>query len=423
MNFRFLNYAFDSETYTAVFCYRGADGTDFKETINFAKPLKSISPDQEILDKALFLSFILIGTSYYKSHPTAEIDLSTPLDEAQAKFFSTVYQDGLSQYAYENDLSRKDLAHFNPSANVADLPKPYSGKGILVLQSGGKDSLLIAKLLEKSNQDYSFWYLGSSKKYPQVLDSLPGVLQTATRKIDLENLKKSGGKNGHVPVTYIVQSLALIQAILNGQNAVYTSIGHEGAEPATMIDSKNGEPPLPVNHQWSKTWEAELLFSDYVHNYISKDLIIGSPLRKYSELKIAELFAENCWNEFGHQFSSCNVANYRQQNDNSKLKWCGKCSKCANSYLLFAPFIPESELDSLFGNGSLFKEPALWQDFKGLLGLDGAMKPFECVGETEELRKAYHLRKSPEENSLPFNVPDSSFDKDTLYPAQSFDIS
>ena len=419
MNFKFQNYAFDTKTYTAEFCYRGADGTDFKEVINFAKPLSPITPDQEILENALFLSFILIGTSYYKAHPTPEIDLDTPLAKNQAEFFTTVYQDGLSQYAYENHLSRKDLAHFRSSVENSTSSKSYDGKGILALQSGGKDSLLTASLLKKSAQNYSFWYLGSSEKHPEVLNSLPSALQTATRKIDLENLKKSGGKNGHVPVTYIVQSLALIQAILNGQNTVYTSIGHEGAEPATVITGEDGEPDLPVNHQWSKTWEAELLFSDYVHTYISTDLTIGSPLRKYSELKIAELFAENCWNEFGHKFSSCNVANYHQKNDNSELKWCGKCSKCANSYLLFAPFVSQPELDSLFENNSLFQEPSLEQDFKGLLGLDGVLKPFECVGETDELRKAYHLRQSPAENFLPFDVPDSSFDKDFLYPSQN----
>ena len=207
-----------------------------------------------------------------------------------------------------------------------------------------------------------------------------------------------------MPVTYIVQSLALAQAIINGQNIVLTSIGREGNEPHAYIDD------LPVNHQWSKTWEAEQLFADYVSRYISPNIKIGSPLRCYSELMIAKLFVKYCWKKYGTSFSSCNVANYRQKTDNQTLHWCGDCAKCANSYLLFAPFVSRSEISSIFPE-DLFTKPSLRDTFKGLLGIDGFMKPFECIGEIDELRMAY-LMKQKDYGNLPFEVPEPSPDFD-----------
>lgn len=407
--FRFLYYSFDDETFTASFHYEGPDKTPFTERVKFVKTDRPIH--YELLDRALFLSFILIGTSYYKAHPTKNVSLDAPLDDFQADFFSRVYQEGLSQYAFENNLTRADLVNFEPSQsapNATAIPINHADFfGILSLQSGGKDSLLTASLIKNA----TFWHLGSSNHYPKVLNSLNGPLQIAVRTLDLSALEKTKGLNGHVPITYIVESLALIQAILNHNNTVLTSIGQEGNEPHAFIDD------LPVNHQWSKSWPAEKAFAKYVKTYISPDLNIGSPLRGFSELKIAELFVKNCWKKYGHEFSSCNVANYRQKTENNTLKWCGRCAKCANSYLLFAPFLEPEELNSLFDGKSLFEEPSLFDDFKGLLGVDNQMKPFECVGEVAELRRAYHMKSELYPN-LPFAVPDSNFDYQKISETQ-----
>ena len=152
--FRCLSYDFDAENYIATFRYENA-GIEFTERVKFAKTDNII--DRELLDRALFLSFVLIGTSYYKTRPTHEVIVEgRPLDEFQAKFFDTVYQEGLSQFAYENRLTRDDLGHFRASA--ADQPasqasqstpiklNPADYAGELILQSGGKDSLLTATI-------------------------------------------------------------------------------------------------------------------------------------------------------------------------------------------------------------------------------------------------------------------------------------
>ncbi len=412
--FRFDTYRYDPATGEASFRYSFASGPSFIERV-------ALTPGEnynaEALDRALFLAFLVIGTSYFKAYPTPKVAfLNHTIDEWQASFLNNVYQEGLSQFAYENQLTRDQLAQFSANGDAPGVV-PYSGEGIVALQSGGKDSLLVAAKLAAEGTPFTPWYLSSSSSYPHLLDDLGQPLVTAQRTLDLDALQReaaNGARNGHVPVTYIVQSLALVQAILLGKNKVFVSIAHEGEEPHAVVGD------LDITHQWSKTWQAERQFAAYVHRYIAVDLHVGSPLRQYSELRVAELFVQHAWEQYGTRFSSCNRANYRQAADNAELHWCGDCPKCANSYLLFAPFVAAEELQALFAGQDLFTKPSLEQTFKGLLGIDGVMKPFECVGEIDELRTAYHwAQKNGGYGKLPFAVPKATFDYLATYPSQA----
>ena len=161
--------------------------------------------------------------------------------------------------------------------------------------------------------------------------------------------------------------------------------------------------------------------ADYVERYVAPGLQVGSPLRGYSELKIVELFVDRVWLELGHRFSSCNLANYQQGSDNTGLSWCGRCPKCASSFLMLAAWLPADELMGIFGGQDLFAEADLADTFKGLLGIDGVIKPFECVGEIDELRLAYQMAQSRGGYApLAFDVPTSEFDYQVGYPAQDW---
>ena len=406
-NFIFECYSFDENTGLAEFKYSFDSKQNFIETLQLTVDLKADAVNTKVLDSALQLAFYTVGTSYYKTFPTKNIIFkAAEPDEWQAKFLMKLYHEGLSQFYFENNISIEEMPVFK-YVDKKEAAVNYMGKGSIVLQSGGKDSLLLASLLEQENTEFSPWYIRYSNAYPEVLNQLGRPLQTVRRTLDMPALKSAsvrGALNGHVPVTYIVLSYALIDAIWQGKDTVLAAIGNEGAEAHAYMGD------MPVNHQWAKTWEAEQLFAKYVHDYVSPDLQVGSPLRGFSELRIAELFVEKCWEKYGHAFSSCNRANYQQGTDNTKLKWCGECPKCANSYLLFAPFVAPEELQSLFNGKDLFAESSLIETFKGLLGIDGVMKPFECVGEVDELRLAYHMAQKTYDYMLPFNVPSADFD-------------
>lgn len=414
--FVFKSYSFDAPSLTAHFTYEFDDGRTFHEQTTFQA---AENYNIDVLDKALFLAFIVSGVSYYKAFPTRDVVVDVALDDWQADFFSRVYQEGLGQFAFENNMKRDDLAHFNgySEANVSEARR-YDGQGVLALQSGGKDSLLTASLLHDKGIDFTPWYVASGDHHPKLLDSFDTPLVIAQRSIDRDALKQAsenGAKNGHVPITYIISSLALVQAILLNKKDIVVSIAHEGEEPDTQIGD------LAVTHQWSKTWAAETAFAEYVAKYISPDIRIGSPLRGLSELRVAELFVQHAWQRYGLEFSSCNVANYGQGSDNTTLRWCGHCPKCANSYLLFAPFVEPDKLRRLFDGRDLFESPLLIETFKGLLGVDGVPKPFECIGEIDELRFAYHQSQTTGGYAaLPFEVPTSSFDYKQTYPAQEW---
>jgi hypothetical protein len=415
--FVFEGFSFNEQTFQATFKYSFDEARFFSEVVEFKKPKGAYNA--EALQRALTLSFWLAGTSYYKCFPTKKVVFKQAQpDQWQAEFLQKVYTEGLSQFMFENDLTLEDMAVFE-GGNTSTKPVDYEGSGTLVLQSGGKDSLLLAELLKKNGTSFTPWYLSASESHPKVLDQFDHPAEVALRRIDaaaLTTAKNDHALNGHVPVTYIVASYALVNAILNAQTTVLLAIGAEGNEAHEFI----GE--LPVNHQWSKTWPAEQLFAEFVKTYISADLKIGSPLRSYSELRIAELFVQHAWGDFGHEFSSCNRANYQQGNDNQTLRWCGECPKCANSYLLFAPFVEPTELQKLFGGQDLFQKPMLLETFKGLLGIDGVMKPFECIGEVDELRLAYHMAQEnygAQNYKLPFEVPISSFDYRAENPSQT----
>ncbi len=407
-NFVFERYSFDAGNGEAIFEYSFDSKLSFKEKVTF----KNINAnyDAQALESAMQLSFYLVGISYYKCYPTKKAVFKVaPPDQFRADFLNKVYHEGLSQFMFENSLKLNDMINFVGESVEENIPNGYGGGGLSVLQSGGKDSLLLAELLLAQDHKFMPIYVSSSHGYPDVLNKLGLDINMVDRQIDIDNLrqaKENGALNGHVPVTYIICSYAIVNAVLQGKSHALTAIGNEGEEPHEYIDN------MPVNHQWSKTWGAEQLMADYVGRYISPNIKVGSPLRGFSELKIAELFVQKCWAKYGHSFSSCNRANYAQGADNTHLKWCGDCPKCANSYLLFAPFVEPADLQSLFGGQDLFQKPSLLETFKGLLGIDGVMKPFECVGEVDELRLAYRMaqKRYPSAYRLPFQVPESHFD-------------
>lgn len=413
--FVFESYEFDDAKAVATFHYSAGGEHKFAERLYFSEG-KSGKYDAEAFKRALFLAFVVIGTSYYKTFPSHDVLFrNDTVDQLQADFLDKVYQEGMSQFAFENKLSRDDLAHFKATTHKALDPVMYEGEGVLTLQSGGKDSLLTATLLQERDVPFTSFYVTSVKAHPEVLDQLPGELIVVRREIDKHALlaaQADGGRNGHVPVTYIILAIATLQAILLGKKTVLASIGHEGEEPHAHIGD------LPVTHQWTKTWPAEQLFAAYVKHYVSPSLQVGSPLRSLSEFRITQMFADSAWQSFGHSFSSCNLANYAQGANNQQLVWCGVCPKCANAFLLFAPFIAHEELCEVFGGKDLFAQTELTETFKGLLGIDGVMKPFECVGEVDELRSAYHLSESNGYARLSFAVPSSTFDTAQLYEAQ-----
>jgi hypothetical protein len=147
-----------------------------------------------------------------------------------------------------------------------------------------------------------------------------------------------------------------------------------------------------VNHQYSKSYEFESDFRNYVRKYISRDLNYFSFLRPLNELQIAALFSK--FSKYFPVFRSCNVGS-------KKDEWCGKCPKCLFTNIILSPFLTETELHLIFGK-NLLADKALLPIFEELIGI-GTTKPFECVGTLDDVNAALVLTTAKhQESKLPF---------------------
>jgi UDP-N-acetyl-alpha-D-muramoyl-L-alanyl-L-glutamate epimerase len=205
-----------------------------------------------------------------------------------------------------------------------------------------------------------------------------------TRRIDPLLLERNaaGALNGHIPITAIVSCVALLTAALNGQDAV--TLANERSASAGNLTWHG----IEVNHQFSKGRKAERLLADAAAE-IPNAPAIFSVLRPASELSIARAFSR--FEQYHPVFTSCNRV---FQIDPAKrlTSWCCDCDKCRFVFLILAPFMTPAQLTKIFG-ADLLEDVAQYEGF-ALLTATGGDKPFECVGEVEEVLTAIHLLAS-----------------------------
>jgi hypothetical protein len=141
-----------------------------------------------------------------------------------------------------------------------------------------------------------------------------------------------------------------------------------------------------VNHQWSKSLEAEQLLAHLVSHSITPNVQYFSLLRPLSELEIARRFAK--LDHYHDVFTSCNRA-FRLNEEHRAQRWCRDCPKCRFVFLALAPFMNPTRLSGIFG-GNMLRDLHQAEGFDALIGWN-ALKPFECVGEVEESVAAFKL--------------------------------
>jgi len=156
------------------------------------------------------------------------------------------------------------------------------------------------------------------------------------------------------------------------------AVERSASEETVVIDG------VPVNHQYSKSLEFELLIRDLISRHIDPGLSYGSALRPYSELAIARAFAG--MSGYHATFCSCNTV--FRLGDGAGDGWCGHCPKCRFVGLMLAPFLEPEAVTAIVGS-DLFADPEQVPGFAALMSRDG--KPFECVGERLESAAALRM--------------------------------
>ncbi len=377
--------------------YRGTghDGSsaEFTEVIELPAALDQVAP--ETRGPLLRLLSLAASLSYFKAFAPGRIEVAGGLTTRERQFLDELTKNGLGEFAYLNELPEvfqtriagPTLREEPTSAGESPVPQR-----VLVAVGGGKDSIVSIEALKTAGYEVGLFSVNGYKPIEDTAVAAGIPLQTARRRLDPElfRLNAEGAPNGHVPVTAVNSVIAVLTALALGYDTVAFSNEASSSYGNVVWHGRT------VNHQWSKGLEFERL--------LRASLPAGAPtyvslLRPLTELRIARRFAS--YRRYHQVFTSCNRAFKLQESE--RTSWCADCPKCRFVFLCLAPFMPSSELLAVFGGRDMFADPKQTEGFLELLGADGLLKPFECVGEPDECRVALSLLKEhPDWKDHPF---------------------
>jgi len=358
----------------------------------------------KMIDSMLQSLHLIIGTSYYKAFCPKEILIQEySLSQKQADFWNTVYTKGLGEFFYNNKLDFRDYISF-PFDNQKDelgIESLSLEEKVLVLHGGGKDSVVTAEIVKKSNTPFDLFCLNPKDIQYAVAEKMDKKIHSITRQIDPQLLELNASKtvfNGHVPISTFYTFAAVLYA-LSG-NYRYIAISSEKSSSYGNVEYLDEE----INHQWSKSEEAENLFRSYIATYICSNLEYFSMLRQWYEIEVVEFFCS--YPKYFEVFSSSNH-NFALKNTSS-ARWEYDSPKTVFVFILLSAFLPKDTLIKIFG-ANLYEKEELVGIFRELLGLSG-IKPFECVGTPEEVFVA--MKKAQDRGEFSNDIVMDMFNKE-----------
>lgn len=380
--FIFDSYKIQTDRRTINFRYKVGQ-LNFNEKIVLPKEIPS-SVDSQLLKKILQSLHLMLGISYFKMFCPKKITIPYLLTKEQSDFWNTVYTKGLGEFFYRNQIDFRDLINFPFDNKLYTAPVLEKRKDrVLVAIGGGKDSIVSVETLKEQKKSVTGYILETQKTLSTVQKEVVEVMRieclVVKRQLDHQLFSLKEIFNGHIPITAIYSFVGLLLAVIYDYSSIVVS-----NEKSANFGNVNYL-GIEINHQWSKSIEFEKLFQDYIHKFITDGINYFSILRQYSELQIAEKFAQ--YPPYFPVFSSCNK-NFKITRAYQK-KWCSECPKCAFNFIILGAFLPKNQLIKIFGKNILDDEKmiSLYKDLRG----EGKMKPFDCVGTFEETKKAFKL--------------------------------
>lgn len=346
--------------------------------------------NKDFLNDLVFHIGMVELISYWKCAMPKDVVINAGyLNEDQIKWFKKLYFNGLGEFLYQNriDILEDDLMNIECKGKKKDYSVEYNGKGNLLAVGGGKDSIVAINLLESMRNDNTLYVINPKEAHLKTIELSNYDAIILKRNIDpkIMELNKKGYLNGHTPFSSLVSFVSILTAYL--ANKKYIVLSNENSANEANVKGTN------INHQYSKSYEYENDFNNYVKTYFKVDIHYFSMLRGLYELQIAKIFSK--YPEYFHVFKSCN-----EGSKNETWNWCCNCPKCLFVYIILSPFIEKEELISIFGE-DLYEKQGLLKTFIELLG-KGAHKPFECVGTYKEVNLAVSMAIRKNDGNLPY---------------------
>ncbi|MBJ7348003.1 MAG: hypothetical protein JHC87_05465, partial [Thermoleophilaceae bacterium] len=225
-SFRFVDRDFDPASGQVHLRYALDDAVHFEEviTLPLAADVRDHALPTAALDGALDLLHLTAGVSYFKAADPAVVDTGTlRMTPGLAQLATLLYGEGLAEFRVTNGRSVATGPTF--VANAKPLPAAAVPEGqafgvggrVLVPVGGGKDSIVTIEALNAAGHDLELFSVGDAGPIARTADvaQLPRLIATRKLAPELLALNGRGALNGHVPVTAIVSSIAILVALLN----------------------------------------------------------------------------------------------------------------------------------------------------------------------------------------------------------------
>ena len=285
-----------------------------------------------------------------------------------------------AQWRYEHNRPHYRGPRFvhDPVGRAGDPIEVATGEvELLSFCGGGKDSLVVAGLLERADAPYaSFAYASSAygRAEPQhrLIDGLLDTRRPVRRHRmwGYEDFQDSpvvslGGVDGIASLTAAETPASIFAAlpVLLAHGYRHLVLGHEAsANVGNLVWDATGE---DVNHQWGKSLAAESLLNDYLRRELVANASYFSALQPIHDPLIFYLLNRDL--DALPYTHSCNV----------HKPWCMRCPKCAYVWLGYLAYLPVAPPTP---NPLDIADNARW--FRDMAGLS-AHTPFECIGQIE----------------------------------------
>jgi hypothetical protein len=334
---------------------------------------------EEFLNNVVFHLGLIEAFSYWKvtASPTIEIAAGA-LSGEQVQWWEDLLVHGMGEFFYRNDIDFTAADFVKIVPHLSTRSTGYSAalpQRSLLTIGGGRDSALAGAVLRDSGYPFTCMMLNPSSaalKIAARLTSADSIVIRRTICAELLELNRRGFLNGHTPFSAYLGFLGAVCLLLFGYSSVI--VANERSSDESNVRYRGKE----INHQYSKSFRFERLFDEYMRAHLVNNGRYFSYVRPLYELQIGSMFSN--YPEFFGLFKSCN----RNRSDS----WCGSCPKCLSVFLTMYPFVPRSVLRKVFGSDMLNREEnvAILRELAGF-----EIKPFECVGTTEEIVAALAL--------------------------------
>ncbi len=394
--FEFTSYIFEPDKKRILFNYKtefnGREPLFFTETIILPKTPNLDFIPKGLVNKLLESLHIVLGISYYKFYCATKVKLPYHLSKKEADFWNIVYRKGLGEFFYRNNLNPNISPTFPFDKNIkfTNYKLQTTNSRCLVGIGGGKDSIVTAEILKENDFDITAFTVETGKETELINNVIKtiGIKGLKIQRFLDQQVYQKHQYNGHVPISAVYAFLGIFSAILYQYK--YFIVSNEHSSNFGNLNYK-GE---IINHQWSKSFEFESLFKEYIDNVTSKDVSYFSFLRPFYEIRIVKMFSK--LKKYFPLFSSCNN-NFKINNQNTSL-WCGQCAKCIFVFTLLSAYLSKKELLDIFKK-NLYQDENLLSLFKDVLGF-GNIKPFDCVGTFQEAETSLFLAKDKFKNDF-----------------------